>query len=162
MDDVKLKYSEPFLREAIRLYWWKKVGPVFPVVTLLLTLFMVYRIIYGDRTWIIGVLGTIIFMGITVMVALYYVHLARSLKRLRRMKIPEATLELGEERFSIKSDMGSSEIEWSLISQVWRFDKVWLLFFSAGEFMTLPIEGMSQESKSFIVSKAEANGAKIE
>ena len=77
------------------------------------------------------------------------------------MKIPEATLELGEERFSVKSDVGYSEIEWSLISHIWRFDKVWLIFFSAGEFMTLPIAEFTQESKLFIISKAKAKGAKI-
>jgi len=95
------------------------------------------------------------------MAAVYIVNLRRSLKRLRRMKVPEATLELGEERFRVTSDIGSSEIEWSLISQVWRFEKVWLLFFSAGEFMTIPIAEFTPESKEFIVSKAEANGAKI-
>ncbi len=77
------------------------------------------------------------------------------------MKTPEATLELGDERFRVASDVGSSEIEWSLISQVWCFKNVWLLFFSAGEFMTLPVTDISPESKSFIVAKAKANGAKI-
>jgi hypothetical protein len=77
------------------------------------------------------------------------------------MKIPEATLELGVERFYVKSDVGASEIEWSLISQVWRFEKAWLIFFPAGEFMTLPINDIPLESRSFIISKAESNGAKI-
>ena len=77
------------------------------------------------------------------------------------MKTPEATLELGYDRFRITSDVGSSEIEWSLITQVWCFKNVWLLFFSAGEFMTLPVTDISPESKSFIAKKAKANGAKI-
>lgn len=161
MDTIKLQYSEDFIREAIRSYWWKQVGPILPVVTVLLSLFLAYRIVNGDRTWLVGILGTVIIFSLVVMAASYYVHLRRGLQRLERMEKPVATLELGEEQFRIQSDVGSSEIKWSLISQVWRFEKVWLLFFSAGEFMTLPIEGMSPESKSFILSKIKASGAKI-
>jgi len=161
METIKLKYSEPFIREAIRSYWWKQVGPIFPIVSLLLTVFLIYQIANGDRSWVVGAIGTVLFLAFVTMAAVYIVNLRRSLKRLRRMKVPEATLELGEERFRVTSDIGSSEIEWSLISQVWRFEKVWLLFFSAGEFMTIPIAEFTPESKEFIVSKAEANGAKI-
>ena len=162
MDAIKLRYSEDFICEAIRSYWWKQIGPIFPVVTLLLALFLGYRIINGDRTWLEGMLGTVIVLGLAVMMASYYVHLRRALQRLERMKKPEATLELGDDQFRISSDVGSSEIKWSLISHVWCFDNVWLLFFSAGEFMTLPIKGMSPEAKSFIISKAKANGAKVD
>ena len=161
MEIIKLKYSEPFIREAIRAYWWKQIGLVFPVVTVLLTAFLVYRLANGDRSWVAGTLGSVITLGIVTMVASYYVHLRRSLKRLRRMKSPEATLELGDERFRVASDIGTSELEWSLINQVWCFKNVWLLFFSAGEFMTLPVTEISPESKSFILEKAKANGAKI-
>ena len=159
---IKLEYSEVFIRDAIRHYWWKQIGPVFPLVTLSLTVFLVYRLIDGDRTWLIGALGAVIILGLATMIAIYVVHLRRALQRLERMKKPEATLELGEDQFRISSDVGSSEIKWSLISHLWCFDNVWLLFFSAGEFMTLPINDMSAESKSFLISKAKANGAKID
>lgn len=161
LNSIKLRYSESLIREAVRSYWIKHVGLGFPVATLLLSLILVFQIIEGDRTWVIGVLGSVVFMAFVIMVASYYVHLHRSLKRFKMMKSPDATLELDAEKFRVKSDMGSSEFQWALISQVWRLEKVWLLFFSAGEFMTLPIEGMSAESKSFIISKLEANGAKI-
>lgn len=161
MDVIKLKYSEPFIREAIRSYWWKQVGPVFPVITALLTAFLAYQVLNGDRSWLVGMLASVIILAFSIMVASYYVHLQRSLKRLRRMKTSEATLELGEERFRVTSDVGSSEIEWTLITEVWRFKGVWLLFFSAGEFMTLPVADISPEHKSFIVEKVKANGAKI-
>ena len=161
MDVIKLEYSEPLIREAIRSYWWKRIGLVFPASTLLLGAFLVYRLANGDRSWIAGALGSVILLGLVTMVATYYVHLRRSLKRIRRMKTPEATLELGDDRFRVTSDVGSSEIEWSLIEQIWCFQNVWLLFFSAGEFMTLPVAQISSESKSFIVEKAKAKGAKI-
>ena len=161
METISLKYSEPFIRKAIRAYWWKNVGPLFPIIALFLAIFVIYRVAEGDRSWLIGGLGTLVLISFTVMAASYFVHLRRSLSRLRRMKTPEATLELGEERFKVTSDIGSSEIEWSLITNLWCFENVWLLFFSGSEFMTLPVDGISAESRSFIIEKVEANGAKI-
>ena len=161
MEKISLKYSEPFIKETIRAYWWKNIGPLFPVIAILLTVFVIYRIVEGDRSWFVGGLGTLVIISFTVITASYFVHLKRALSRLRRMKTPEAKLELGEDRFKVASDIGSSEIEWSLITNLWRFEHAWLLFFSGSEFMTLPVDGISAESKAFIIKKAEENGAKI-
>jgi hypothetical protein len=161
METVTLKYSEQFIKDAIRSYWWKNIGPIFPSVSLLLAAFVIYRALGGDRSWVIGVIGAIVVIAFLVMAASYFVHLKRSLSRLRRMKIPEATLELGEERFRIASDVGTSEIQWSLIKQIWCFKHAWLLLFTGSEFMTLPTDGLSDEAKSYIAERAKANGAKI-
>jgi hypothetical protein len=161
MEPVTLKYSEQFIKEAVRSYWWRTIGPLFPAVSLLLAAIVIYRTINGDWSWFIGVLGAVVIIGAAVMIASYFVHLNRSLARLRRMTTPEATLELGEERFRVISDVGASEIQWSLIKQVWRFEHAWILLFSGNEFMTLPIDGVSKQSKEFITERAKANGAKI-
>lgn len=161
MEHITLKYSEQFIKDAVLSYWRRTVGPLFPIVSFLLAALVVYRAINGDRSWYIGVLGAVVIISAAVMVASYFVHLNRSLARLRRMTIPEATLELGEERFRVVSDVGASEIQWSLIKQVWRFEHAWLFLFSGNEFMTLPIDGMSEQSKEFITERAKTNGAKI-
>ncbi|MET0027735.1 MAG: YcxB family protein [Candidatus Thiodiazotropha sp.] len=161
MEPVTLKYSEQFIKNAIRSYWWKNIGPILPSVSLLLTAFVIYRAFDGDRSWFIGVIGAIVVITLAVMVASYFINLSRSLSRLKRMKIPEATLELGEERFKVASDVGSSEMQWSLVKQIWCFEHAWLLLFTGSEFMTLPTDGLSDEAKSFITERARANGAKI-
>ena len=161
MEPVTLKYSEQFIKNAIRSYWWKNIGPIFPTVSLLLAAFVLYRAFDGDRSWFIGVIGAIVVIGLMVMVGSYFVHLSRSLSRLRRMKIPEATLELSEEHFKVASDVGATEIQWSLVKQIWCFEHAWLLLFTGSEFMTLPTDGLSDEAKAFIAERAKANGAKI-
>lgn len=161
MAPIRLHYSERLIRDAVRAYWWKQIGPKFVIATVLMSIYLVYRLVSGDRGWIVGVVGAVLVLAFGIMAATYFVHLRRSLSRLRRMKVPEGTLEIAEERFKVTSDVGASEIEWSLISGIWRFKKVWLLFFSAGEFMTLPIADISPDSRSFILKKAEAYGAKI-
>ncbi len=161
MEVETLKYSEQFLKQAVRAYWRKNIGPIFPVVSLLLAAYVIYRVLEGDRSWFVGIIGAIVVIGVVTMLASYFVHLRRTLGRFKRMKIPEATLELAEERFKVVSDVGSSELQWSLIKKIWCFEQAWLFQFSGNEFMTIPIDGLSEKSKRFIVERARAHGAKI-
>ena len=161
METIKLEYSKLLIKRAIKAYWWRQVGPLFLAVTIFMIGFLIYRIVQGDRSWLVGLVGAIVLMAVVIMVASYVVHLKRSLSKLGGMGKPEATLELEDNRFRVSSGAGSSEVEWSLITKVWCFDEAWLLFFSAGEFMTLPIKNMSNENKDFILSKFEKAGAKV-
>lgn len=158
---MKLNYTEAHVRSAIRAYWKKQIGPVFPVVTFLMFAFLVHLWLDGERGWIVGALGLSVGLAVSVMVSSYFIQVNRALRRLRRMKTPVAALELGEERFKITSDIGASEVDWSLVKKVWRFEECWLLFFSAGEFMTLPIADIPLEARAFIESRVKAYGGKI-
>ena len=162
MKPYKLKYSEALIREGVLAYWRKQIGVMFPFVTILLSTLLVYLLVMGNRSWLVGVLGVVILLAFIIMVLSYTVHMRRSLTRLRRMNKPEAILELGEERFKVTSDLGSSEIQWSLIQKLWRFDNIWLLHFSGGEFMSIPVAELPDEAKSFIEARLIANGAKSE
>ncbi|WP_040307511.1 YcxB family protein [Agarivorans albus] len=161
METIKLEYSKSLIKKAIRSYWWRQVGPTFILFTISLAGYLIYLISNGDRSWLVGLSGTVVVMAVTIMTALYFVHYKRSIAKLASMGKPEATLELESYRFRVASGAGSSEIEWSLIKQVWKFDGLWLLFFSAGEFMTLPTENISGENLEFILTRLEEVGAKV-
>lgn len=34
MDELKLNYSEEYVRNAIRAYWMRQIGLVFPIITI--------------------------------------------------------------------------------------------------------------------------------
>jgi hypothetical protein len=159
--NLNLHYSEALVRRAIRSYWARHVGIYFPTVALALTAYVAYRFAAGDRSWVVGVMATTVVLSFVMMGATYLVHLRRSLERLRRMGEPKATLELGEERFRITSGSGSSEIEWSLVRQIWRFQDVWILFFSASEFMLLPTAALPADAQALILEKAKTAGARV-
>lgn len=161
MDTIKLKYREEKIKETIRAYFIKKIGIGLPLVTVLMTIFIIYRIIQGDRSWYVGLVAGVVVSGFILLVSSYLIHIRRSVSRLRRMKTPEAIMEISPEQFRIKSDVGATEIKWSQLSHVQRFPGAWLLFFAGNDFMTLPLEGLSEESKQLVLSKAESNGAKI-
>jgi hypothetical protein len=117
METIKLKYSEAFIKRAVKSYWWKQISPLFLGVTVTMFIFLVYLLLNGDRSWLVGLLAGVVSLAIAVITASYFVHLTRALGRLRRMKAPEATLELTENRFRVASDVGESEFEWSIISK---------------------------------------------
>ena len=77
------------------------------------------------------------------------------------MQSPEATFEVGDDRFRITSDVGSSELLWSTITEVWQFPEFWLLFFSRAPFITLPLADLDNEARELILSRATSHGAKI-
>lgn len=161
MATIELKYSEQQIKQVIRAYFQKKIGVALPIVTICIIAFVVYRFIEGDRSWYIGFIGAGISFFVVAVVGSYLVHLQRSLTRLKRMKLPVATIEIGPDQFRVESDVGATEVKWAHVSQVQRFQSSWLLFFSGNDFMTLPLEGLSEESKQLILRSAESNGATI-
>lgn len=161
MQPYRLQYSEALLRKGIRAYWRRQVGVTFPLVALLLSGYLGYLLSTGNRSWLVGVLGTVIVFALVMMAAVYFVHLGRALKRLREMKSPEVVLELADEAFRITSDLGSSEIKWALVQRLWRLDDVWLLFFSGGEFMSMPVADLPAEARAYIEARLVAHGAEV-
>jgi hypothetical protein len=115
----------------------------------------------GDRSWVLGASAAVGGLGALFAGALYAVHLRETLTRFRRMQLPEATLEIGEERFRVTSDAGSSELQWSAITEIWQFPAFWLLFLSRAQFMTFPVADLDAKARERIASRAKAHGAKI-
>jgi YcxB-like protein len=100
-------------------------------------------------------------VAVLLSIALYIVHYRRSLSRLRRMSIPQAVFEPAEEAFRITSDVGTLELSWRSVKEVWRFPHFWLLFISRAQFITLPLDDLNLEERQYVLNKIKANGGKI-
>ncbi len=111
--------------------------------------------------WFVGAMGAVVIIGILTVSTSYIVQLKRALQRLKRMKTPEATLELSEDYFKVTSDIGSSEFRWSLISKLLCLESAWVIYFSENETMTLPIANIDEISRAYILSKISGNKGKI-
>jgi YcxB-like protein len=161
MGTFKLRYPDSLVRRAARTRWWTSIGPSYPLTLLVGALFVGYALWTGDHSWYVGMLGSLIVLGIVVMIATYAVALRRSISALRRMGRREATLEVDEDRFRIKSDTVAREVVWSLIQKIWCFETFWLLFFSRSESMILPLEDLPNEFQDFVKAKVREHGGKI-
>jgi drug/metabolite transporter (DMT)-like permease len=161
MTPIKLHYSEALVRRAVRSFWHRSLGWKYIAALLILFAGLASMLWGGDRSWQVGVGGAVLGFGVLFGVVLYLAHYRASLTRFRRMQIPEASLELGDERFRISSDVGSSDLAWSVITEVWRFPEFWLIFVSRGQFITIPTADLDPETREFLIAKINSNGIKV-
>jgi len=161
MNPIKLHYSEPLIRRAVKTFWFRVTGWRLFTALFLLLAFLVYSIVAGDRSWSVGVTGSVLAIGVIFSVTLYVVHYRVSVGRFRSMHTPEATLEVGDERFRMTSDVGSSEMRWDIVTEIWRFPEFWLMFFSRAQFVTLPLADLDGEAREVILGRVKSHGGKV-
>jgi len=154
VEPLTLHYSEGLLRRAVRAFWWQAIGWGRAAWLAFVATLLVVLVWKGDRSWAVGLLGGTLGCAVLVSATVYVTHHRASLARFRRMRVPEATLELGDERFRITSDLGTSELGWDAVSGVRRYPEFWLLYFSRAEFITLPAADLPDEARALILARA--------
>jgi YcxB-like protein len=158
---ITLHYSEKLVRNAVKAFWWRRTGWGYLFSTALLFAATAYAVWRGNRSWWVPFSGAILVFGILVAAALFIVHYRRSVGNLRRMKTPEALLELDDEHFAIRSDLGSSKLLWNAITEVWRFPTFWLLLLSHAQFLTVPTADLDSTAQEWILTRVSRAGARI-
>jgi hypothetical protein len=151
--NVTLHYTEALVRRAVRAFWWRSIGWKFIVAIALVAMSLVFSVANGDRSWVVGMSSTALIGALLFGGALYVTHYRSSLGRLRSMSRPEATLELTETHLRVSSDIGTSQLGWSAVTDIWQFDEFWLLFFSRAQFMTLPTADLDSASRQMLLTK---------
>jgi len=158
---ITLRYNETLLRRAVLCFWWRVVGLSYVIWLVIAAAALIWLVSNGNASWLVGVLGTVLAMGIVLHVSIYVVHYRRALRKFEAMGDPEGTFTATESSFSVSFGAGSSTLPWSSVTEVWQFPSFWLLFFSKAQFITLPLADITPEAKAFILERVEASGGKI-
>jgi hypothetical protein len=100
-------------------------------------------------------------VSIVSFVGLAYVRSA--IGRFRAMRVQQVLWRFDNDCLATKSDLGSVEIKWQMVSAVWRFPEVWLLFFGryGSGYSTLPTNALMPEVKEYVLGRIQANGGKV-
>ena len=159
MHEVKIRYTEPLVREAVRAFvlrtLFKRLGTGFFVAIALEATITIWLVSQGDRSWVVGVFGAaFIFVAFFPMVV-YVAHYRNTIGKFRQMKVPEGTIIYNEEQFTLESELGSATLPWSAITEVWRYPRFWLILFGPAQFATLPLDCLDPATQAFIVRKTE-------
>jgi hypothetical protein len=131
------------------------------LVLALLSALLVWRVSSGDRSWLVGLLAAVVFLGLVLPVMVYVVHYRNSMGKFREMAEPTAEFSADDEVFTLSSDRGTTTLQWRTVKEVWQFPHLWLLLFSKAQFVTLPLEGISDQMRSFILERVKASGGRI-
>jgi hypothetical protein len=156
-----LTYTEELVAQAVRLYWRKTVGLRLLFAVALMISFLTWRLIDGDRSWIVGLVGAVVLLGVFVPLAVYVTHYRNSMGKFREMSQPTAELVADQDAITLSSERGSSALKWELVKEVWRFETVWLLLFSKAQFVTLPLADVPEPMQGFILERVRRSGGKI-
>ena len=156
-----LRYTEQLVAQAVRHYWRRTVGVGFLVAVALMIGFLIWLLVEGDRSWVVGLVAAVVLLGVLMPVAVYVVHYRNSLGKFREMSEPVAELVADQNGITMSSDRGSSSLKWELVKEVWRFDTLWLLLFSKAQFVTLPLADLPGPMQAFILERVKESGGRI-
>ena len=156
-----LRYTEDLVSRAVFAFWRRSVGVGVLVAVGLMIAMLVWRLAEGDRSWLVGLMAAIVLIGILLPLMVYLVHYRNSIGKFRQMAEPLAEFIADEDQFTLSSSLGATTLKWNAVTEVWRLDTLWLLLFSKAQFVTLPLEGMSEQMRSFVLDKVRAAGGKI-
>lgn len=161
--EVEVTYSEATVRHAARCFLTRFIRRDV-LIRLGGALMALGALVWLEGTWpyaaILGGMGLAL-VALVVSVGLAYTHSA--VTKFQSMRDPVVRWSFGDNSFAARSDLGSTELKWEALSQVWRFHDVWLLFFGASGwgYSTLPTNALSPEVKEFILSRIKTHGGKI-
>jgi len=92
MDEITLIYSEELLKKAVRSYWWRSIGPLFVSVLSGMLVGTIYFVVQGERSWFVGVMGSVVLMGFLFSLTLYINHYRNTLRKFRELNGTNSTL----------------------------------------------------------------------
>jgi hypothetical protein len=160
--ETTLIYSEALVRRAIFKFWRRTLGWRYPAALMLCAVGLVGMLLKGDRSWLVGLVGAGFLLGVVMCALLYVSHYRNSLGRFRALEGAEATLSLDSETFTLTSSEGSSTMPWKAVTEVWKFQEIWLLLFSKAQFVTLPLASLTPEMRSAISDRVAHAGGRVD
>ena len=158
---ITVRYDAKLMRAVVLAYWWRLVGPGYPIVLVFLGGMFAALLMQHNRSWLVGFLAGILLFSVVIPVAVLVAHYRRSMGRLAAMRPPEAQLVLSQDRFSLESKTIRSSVSWSTITRVLCYPHFWLLLVSRSQFITLPLATVPEAAKAFLLERVKAAGGRI-
>lgn len=144
---VELRYTEPMLRRAVRVYVWRRLlrrGWLW-LAAAGLSLASLALGWWTGPSFAVGLASASLVFLAAFVTAVWRAHFANTVGRFRAMDPPTARFTFGTTTMTVASKLGASTLPWSSIVAVWEIEGAWMLFLAPNQFMTLPTAGLSPE-----------------
>ena len=159
--EFTVHYTEPLVRAAVGRFWRRALGWKFVLAVLAIVVIVGYQVSRGDRSWYVGMLGTVAALGVLLTVVGYIAQYRRAMGSFRRLSGGTATFTVSDGALRMSSAIGSTEFSWNAIQEVWRYPDLWLLVFSRNMFATMPLAGVSGPTLELIEKSVSAAGGRV-
>ena len=154
---VTLHYSPALVRRSVFAYLRRGFGKTTLIALAGLLAAAVFFVVTMPGSWLAGVVCGAAGVLTIMLIGLYLLHYRQGMAKLANMHQPNAVLQLTESELIVSSQAGSFTASWSTFTGLWRFTDFWLLIIGNGQFMTLPLDNLSEEAKTFIASRIGAH-----
>lgn len=152
---ARVIYTEPMLRQAVRTFvwrsamrrWWLWLAAILITVIGLITGW------HKGPSWADGVAITGLILVPLFFSLVWWSHFAHTVGKFRAMTSPVGEFTFRDRDVTIASSLGSATLPWSSFVDVWEMPRFWMIFPARNQFVTLPIETLSEELRDFVRSR---------
>ncbi|WP_323013300.1 YcxB family protein [Devosia sp.] len=151
-----MTYTQEIVSGAVKAFVWRRgiadqKGLWAAEIAMLV--FLVGLLWSGERGWLVGVVGVVVLLVPCLIGAMWVAHHRNTVGKFRRMSSPRANFVFGEDGFEVVSELGEARLPWSTVTEIWERPGYWMLFTDPNQFMTLPVQTVSEEDRAFLRSR---------
>jgi len=70
-------------------------------------------------------------------------------------------MEMDERTFRLSNEEAVTVLPWSTITELWRFERFWLIFYSPAQFNILPLASVDEDARNFIADQVQRHGGRL-
>jgi hypothetical protein len=144
-------YDESLVRDAIKAFIWRRAileQRMMWFISLVMAGASLYFIVWGDAGWIAGVMLVVALLPPIFFVTIWRSHHVNTLGRFHRLGKKQAEISMDAGGIEIRSDLGSGQLAWRDITEVWERPRSFMVFSGDATFNTMPREGMPPEMQA--------------
>lgn len=152
-------YTDTIVRSAVKTFVWRRgIGGQKRLwfAEIVLAALLLWLLACGDRGWFVGFLGATLLAPPIFITAAWLAHYRNTVGKFRSMQSPVADITIGADGLAVTSELGSAQIPWSSLTEIWDRPTYWMFFTAASQFFTIPIETISTEDRDFVRSKLDS------
>ncbi|UGX86168.1 YcxB family protein [Phyllobacterium meliloti] len=151
-----VRYTESMLKRAVRTFIWRRVFLSQWIWWLLLGggwLLLLYVTWTGAPAWPLAAFSGLMICILLFVAVLWQNHFTNTVGKLRRMEKPYGHVVFSDDKFTLSSDLGSSTMPWSAITEIWQRDECWMVFIGQNQFFSLPTENVPAEALKWLLAR---------
>lgn len=115
----------------------------------------------GFNEWYEVALATGGAVAVLMLTGAWLVYRHRMLSGIRECKDRTIRLRFEPESLFAESELGQSQLKWSAVKKIWRFDRAWLVFFSNTSYLMIPTAALNTDAAAYLVDRVKENGARV-
>lgn len=160
----RVVYTEAMVRDAVRAFVWRRMvvelKALWLVEGVMLALFA-WLLWQGDRSWVVGLVGAVLCLAPLMVALVWAAHFRNTVGRFRRMPEPAATVTVRPDGLAVASGLGSGQLLWPSLTDVWQRPGAWMVFSGTAQFFTLPVDGIAAADLDRLRAEVERNRATL-